>query len=63
MKHKNPFRGIACSNGSSYGQRFFRHVEGARDTRRSNGHFFIHRFKRVAGDHRDAIPHPVSFTE
>jgi hypothetical protein len=33
MKHKNPFRGIACSNGSSYGQQFFRHVEGARDTR------------------------------
>lgn len=60
---KNPFRGIACSNGSNYGLRFFRHVEGARDTRRSNGHFFIHRIMRVSGDYRDAIPHPVAFTE
>lgn len=35
MKHKNPFRGIACSNGSFYGPQFFRHIEGARDSRRA----------------------------
>lgn len=33
MKRKNPFRGIAHSNGSSYNQSYFRHIEGARDTR------------------------------
>jgi hypothetical protein len=36
---KNPFRGIACgsqphwSNTMASGQRLFRHIEGARDTR------------------------------
>lgn len=30
---KNPFRGIAHSNGSAYGPRFFRRVDGARDSR------------------------------
>ncbi len=59
MKRKNPFRGIACSNGSNYPLNFFRHVEGARDTRPSSKH---HRWWILA-PHRDVNWHPVSFSE
>lgn len=58
---KNPFRGIACSNGSAYGAKYFRHVEGARDTRRARLHLFQHRIVRKFKP--DVMPHPVSFSE
>lgn len=69
MKHKNPFKGIACSNGSAYGPQYFRHIEGARDTRRT----FHGRYRDAlldaifkgspvpSEDQRETNPHPVSF--
>ncbi len=61
MNHKNPFRGIACSNGSNYGLRYFRHIEGARDIRRS----YRHRTFWLNQPFRDDVGTgvPVSFTE
>lgn len=69
MKHKNPFKGIACSNGSAYGPQYFRHIEGARDTRRTfHGRYrdalldaIITGEPMVSVDHRDIQTHPVSF--
>lgn len=63
MRRKNPFKGIAHSNGSSYSQRYFRHVEGARDSRRSSRHFGIHRAIRHDMHFVDINPVPVSFCE
>ncbi len=61
MKRKNPFQGIACSNGSNYGLQFFRHVEGPRDTRPSSKHL---RFEsEPPPPFRDAVSHPMSFLE
>lgn len=66
---KNPFQGIACSNGSSYNRSFFRHVEGARDTRpafpqRRRGQLirkmFFDGFLEVT-PFRDANTHPAGF--
>lgn len=71
MKRKSPFRGIAHSNGSSYGQRYFRHVEGARDMRpawpkRYRDDCLIHALRLCTTDirpFRDINPVPVSFCE
>lgn len=62
-KHRprNPFRGIACSNGSGYGNEFFRHAEGARDTRRARLHHGQHHAVRKFVP--DTNWHPVLFNE
>lgn len=56
---KNPFRGIAHSNGSSYNAKYFRHVEGARDERRT------HRLRSLEcfTPFRDINPVPAGFCE
>lgn len=74
MKRKNPFRGIACGSQPHWskilhkGQRFFRHIEGARDTRPVHPTHFRDQALRSIFDrtivlptHRDANPHPVAF--
>ncbi len=69
MNHKNPFRGIACSNGSHYPLNFFRHIEGARDSRptyhtRHRGQLLLRAFvdrTLVIGPFRDVNAHPVMF--
>lgn len=67
---KNPFRGIACSNGSSYPLNFFRHVEGARDTRpsfctRRRGELLRSVFSGTISvtPFRDTNWHPAGFAE
>lgn len=60
MKTKNPFRGIAHSNGSSYNQKYFRHIEGARDTRPAHKHLWNFEPRKPF---RDINPVPVSFCE
>lgn len=59
-RKRNPFRGIAHSNGSSYNQRYFRHVEGARDVRRT---WQCRRIVSLLKPFRDINPVPVSFCE
>lgn len=68
MNRKNPFRGIACSNSSSYRQDFFRHVEGARDTRPTfHTHHRNQCLRRMVDPtikiptHRDSNPIPCVF--
>jgi hypothetical protein len=75
MKRKNPFRGIACgsqphwSKTMASGQRLFRHIEGARDTRPT---FLRERRKQLLRmiftaqataipTHRDSNPMPCVF--
>lgn len=59
-RKRNPFRGIAHTNGSSYNQRYFRHVEGARDVRRT---WQCRRIVSLLKPFRDINPVPVSFCE
>lgn len=69
MKHKNPFKGIACSNGSSYGPQYFRHIEGARDSRpawpqRHRDELFMAAFRPTTiTPFRDTQIHPLHFSE
>lgn len=68
---KNPFKGIACSNGSAYGPQFFRHVEGARDSRRTfNGRrrdailcSILMAEPYIKVSFRDTQSHPVMFNK
>lgn len=69
-RKRNPFRGIAHTNGSSYNQRYFRHIEGARDSRpawpqRNRRDILRSVFSGVVNvrPFRDINPVPVSFCE
>lgn len=64
-RKRNPFRGIAHSNGSSYNQRYFRHIEGARDNRRAHHSAKMAGWRKglAAPSFRDINPVPVSFCE
>lgn len=57
-RKRNPFRDIAHTNGSSYNQRYFRHIEGARDSRPRYS-----RWLAPMRPFRDINPVPVSFCE
>jgi hypothetical protein len=74
LNRKNPFRGIACGSQPHWsktlnsGQRLFRHIEGARDTRPThNTHHRDQCLRRifdrtiVIPTHRDSNPIPCVF--